>query len=210
MEADKALTDVTGGFPLKIRNFIVPAVLMMALVGCASEAETSDATSSAGADDSSPSATPTPDATVAPVTLPGDCESLVPLAVVHAEFSADFNPVAYTAHPEDLVGQSFADRNGLNCIWAIPRSEGFVSVRAAERETVSDDAQITAWSGAGFTECTSSLDGCFSSEEETMVSIVHTVYALAGGFELRATTSAGSANQLLVVVTEAATNMGYR
>lgn len=192
---------------MKIRALILPVVLTVALAGCVPTAPTPSPT--AGESGGSPSATPSESPAVAPVALPGDCGTLVPLALVHSEFSADFNPVAYTAHPEDLVGQSFADREGLNCVWSIPSSEGFVSVFVAERETASDAEQVALWSSAGFSECTSTLDACFSQEEETMVSIMHTVYALAGGFELRAVTSAGSVDQLLVLATEAATNMGY-
>lgn len=194
---------------MKIRVLILPVVLMVALAGCAPEAA-APVNPSPSASQQSPSAMPSDSPTVAPVAIPGDCETLVPLVVVHREFSSQFDPVAYVAHPEDLIGQSFADRNGLNCIWDIPRSEGFATVFVAERETVSDAAQIAAWRGAGFTECTSVLDACFSEEEETMVGTMQTVYALAGGFELRATTSAGSRDSLLALATEAATNMGYR
>ena len=200
---------------MKFRALALPVALMLTLAGCTPDSGAQPTPTPSGpsaAVESSPSAPadpPAPVPTAAPLTIPETCDALVPIDVVQQQFSTKFAPVAYVAHPEDEIGQNFADRNGLNCIWAIPRSEAFVAVYVAERATASDAAQMADWQSAGFTDCSPLLDACFHEEEETMVNIMQTVYALAGGYELRVRASAGSVDPLLAVATEAATNLGY-
>ena len=195
---------------MKFRALILPAVMMVALAGCAPEPAAPANPSSSPSQPAPPATTsPTPTPTVDPISLPADCEALVPTSTVHREFSPQFDPVAFVPHPEDEIGQSFAERDGLICTWTIPRSEAFVAVYAAESAAASDAAQIADWRSAGFTECPGILDACFSEDFETMVGQMSIVYALADGYEIQARTSAGSIDSLLVLAQEAATNMGY-
>lgn len=195
---------------MKFRALVIPAVLLVVLVGCTPEPDASPV-ASPSAHESAPSdaPSPTPTPTTAQLVIPGGCEALVAIEVVHSEFSPQFGPKAFVLHPEDEVGQSFADRNGLNCLWTIPRSEAFVGMHVAVRGPDSDAEQIAQWQSASLTECPAFLDACFYEQEETMVGTMWTVYALVDGFELRATTSAGSLDPLLALTREAAANMGY-
>lgn len=193
---------------MKLRALAIPAVLMVTLAGCTPEPDAQPA-SSPSASESVPSDAPTPTPTVAQLVIPGDCEALVATEVVQREFSPQFELKVFVLHDEDEVGQSFASRNGLNCVWIIPRSEAFVGVHVAERGTDSDEAQIAEWQSAGLTECPPLLDACFSEEVETMVGTMSTVYTLVEGFELQVTTSAGGLDQLFALTREAASNMGH-
>lgn len=195
---------------MKIRTLVIPVVLLVALAGCTSNSVGQPNPSvSSSSTAPAPSSEPTAGPTTAAVALPASCEALVSTATIQREFSPSFNPTPYVAHPENTLGQEFTDRGGLICLWSIPQSEGFVAIYVAERATATDADQIAAWRGAGFADCSPLVDACFFEEEETMVGMMSTVYTLAGGFELRLRTSAGSLSPLRAVVQEAATNMGY-
>lgn len=187
---------------MKLRVIVIPVAIVFAFSGCASEAPVADPSFSAS--ESASPETPTP----TPLVIPSDCETLLPTAVVHREFDSRFEPEVYVPHPEDEVGRSFSDRNGLICFWVIPRSEAYVGVLVAERGTDSDDGQVALWRSADFAECPPLLDACFYGED-TSFNTVSTVYALVDGFELRVTTGAGSLDALFVLAREAATNMGF-
>lgn len=195
---------------MKIRALTIPAVFLLTLVGCTPTSEAQPVPSaSSNSDAAIPSGEPTPAPTTTPVSLPATCEALVSTATIQREFSPQFDPTPYVAHPENALGQEFTDRGGLICIWSMPRSEAFVAIYIAERAAASDADQIAAWSSAGFADCSPFLDACFVEDDETMVGMKSTVYALAGGFELRISTSAGGLDQLRAVAHEAAANMGY-
>lgn len=190
---------------MKLRTLAVPAVLVAALGGCA---PASDVESSPSATEAAPSVAPAPEGD--PLVIPENCDDLVSMNTIHTQFDTSFVAEPFVLHAEDSVGQSFADRGGINCAWILPQSDGFVTLHIAEREAGSDEEQVAAWQTAGLPECPPFLDACFYKEEETMVGAMLTSYALVDGFEVRAISSAGPLDALLELTREAVTNMGYR
>ncbi len=193
---------------MKIPALAVLAVVGVALTGCVQVtvlpgASTGPSSSPSSSPSDSPS--PTPD----PLVIPATCDALVPLSVVQAQFTAAFVTLPITLTDGDPVAQDFLARGGLVCAWGIPNSGGWVSLYVAERATATDADLVGQWQAAGYTECLPFLDACYSEEESTEVGQLWSAHVLVDGFEMRAMTSAGSLDQLLVMARAAATSMGY-
>ncbi len=201
---------------MKIRRSAVPAVAILAalaipLSGCAPEpVAPSTSPSPSPSVSSSPISTPSETPDVSSLIIPDDCDEMVPISVVHDQFSPAFEPIFVTANDGDPAAQDFAARNGLTCLWGIPNSDaGFLTVFVAERDADSDADQVAEWQGAGYTECPPFLDECYYEDEVDEIGEVWTAHILVDGFELRVQATAVSLDPLLIVARSAATNMGY-
>jgi hypothetical protein len=193
---------------MKFRAIVVPAVLIFALAGCAPEPIVSSPSPSPS--ESTPSASPSETPAGSQLTLPDDCDVLVPISVIHDEFYSGFESIYFAADLGDASAQSFAARNGLTCLWGIPQSDaGFITVFAAERGMDTDEEQAAAWKSAGYTECPPFLDVCYFEESTEETGEVWTAHVLVDGFELQIQASSTSLDPLLAVAREAATSMGY-
>ncbi len=193
---------------MKIRALVVPVALILTLAGCAPEPVVPSSTPTPSV--TTPSPTPTASPSGSKLTLPEDCEILVPINVIHAQFSEQFESIYFAADLGGSSAQSFAARNGLTCLWGIPQSDaGSVTVFAAERATSTDAQQVSKWQTAGYTECPSFLDACYYEDVTNEIGEMWTVHALVDGIELQVQATSTSIDPLLVVAREAATNMGY-
>lgn len=193
-------------FPL----LFVPVLLLSTLSACVT-APGPSSSPAPGPSSSNPAQSPAPTATPAvdDLVLPGDCASLVPVAVIQREFGPRWVAISYTPHAEDVVSQDFAARGGLVCLWGIPNSGAGVTVHVAERATATDLEQVGVWASEGLTDCSPFLDACFSQVSETMVGMMARLHVLVEGFEIRVQGSASSIDPLRVFAREAADNMGY-
>lgn len=193
---------------MKIRALVVPAVLMLALAGCAPEPVVP--TTTPVPTFSTPTPTPTASAAGSQLALPEDCDVLVPIAFIHSQFHESFTSMYFAADLGGSAAQSFAARDGLTCLWGIPDSDaGYVTVFAAERGTETDAQQVAQWRAAGYSECPPFMDECYFEETTDEIGEVWTVHVLVDGFELQVQATASSMDLLLVTAREAATNMGY-
>lgn len=188
------------------------AALAIPLSGCAPEpvVPSPSVSSPSPSVSSSPSATPSETPEASSLVIPDDCDEMVPISVVHDQFSPDFEPIFITANDGDPAAQDFAARNGLTCLWGIPNSDaGFLTVFVAERDGDSDSVQVAEWQGAGYTECPPFLDECYYEDQVDEIGEVWTAHILVEGFELRVQATAVSLDPLLIIARSAATNMGY-
>lgn len=196
---------------MKIRVLAVSAVLGIVLTGCVQVTVLPGASSEpSSSPSSSPSVSPssTPDALV--LVIPGSCDNLVALSVVHAQFATSFEPLPLMVVDGDPVAQDFVARGGLTCAWGIPNSDaGFVSVFVAERATASDADLVGQWQAAGYSECPPFLDACYSEVEINEIGQYWTAHVLVEGFEIRVMAASTSLDPLLVMARAAATSMGY-
>jgi hypothetical protein len=193
---------------VKFRAVAVPVLLLLVLSGCAPEPV--PASPSPSPSTPAPSIEPSASPTGSRLVLPEDCDELVPLEVIHEQFSPAFEPIFLIADSGDADAQSFAARNGITCLWGIPNSDaGFVTVYAAVRGTDTDEQQVTAWRDAGFAECPPFLDACYFEDVADEIGEVWTAHVLVEGYELRVQATSNSLGPLLVVAREASTNMGY-
>lgn len=194
---------------MRILTAVVPFIVVFALVGCAPEAPvaTPDPTVSPSAEQ--PSSSPSAPEHEATVSLPGECETLVPLSIVHSDFSDNFESIAMDAASGDPVAQSFRDRNGLTCLWGIPNSDAGVTLFVGERATSTDAEQVSQWSAAGYAECSAFLDACFHESGVDEVGAWQLLHALVDGYEIRVHGSSATLDPLLSLARTAATNMGH-
>lgn len=196
---------------MKIRARAGLATLAVALTGCApGPAGPSASPGPSSSASSSPSATPsaTPDA--AALVIPGDCESLIPITVVHAQFASSFESIPSTLMSGDPVAQDFLARGGLTCVWGIPNSDaGFVSVFVADRGAGTDDVLVGQWQAAGLSECPPFLDACYYEQVLDDVGEYWNIHVLVEGFEMRLQGTTSSLDPLLGMARAASTSMGY-
>lgn len=207
--SDQELSE-TWGHDMMLRAVVASLAMVLALAGCAAEpADAPEVSPSPAASTPAPSASPSE--SVAPaLRIPGTCEDLVPLATIHSQFAASFEPIAYSPGVEDPDATSFVARGGLTCLWGIPNSDaGAVTVFAARRSTATDEQQVQSWRSAGYSECPPFLDACFYADTTDEIGEYWTVHALVGGIELRVQATSTSLDPLLVVARAAATSMGY-
>ncbi|MBX3092146.1 MAG: hypothetical protein KF801_06515 [Cryobacterium sp.] len=195
---------------MKFRAIVVPAsiALALSLAGCAPEPLAPSPSPSASIP--APSETPSASPTGIQLTLPDDCDVLVPLPVIQAQFASNFESIFMIADNGGPDAQSFAARGGLTCLWGIPNSDaGFVTVFAAQRLTDTDAEQVATWQADGDKECPPFMDACYFDDSHNEIGEVWTVHVLVEGFELEIQATSSSIDPLLVVAREAATNMGY-
>lgn len=195
---------------MSLRAVIVPLAMVLALAGCtAVPADVAVVSPSPAASTPAPVASPSESAAPA-LRLPATCADLVPLATIHSQFAASFEPIPYSPGVEDLDATSFVARGGLTCLWGIPQSDaGAITVYAARRSTATDEQQAQSWRSAGYSECPPFLDACFFVDTTNEIGENWTVHALVGGIELRIQATSTSLDPLLVVARAAATSMGY-
>lgn len=194
---------------MKFRTILIPAALIFLLAGCGgAPTPGTDPSASPILDPPASSPTPEPSPSVAAVSLPADCASLVRTSVIQAEFGPSFVPIVLPS-PGSLEAQSFQDRGGLTCLWGIPQSGAAMTVFAASRATATDAEQENAWRAAGYSECPPFLDACFFDVIDSEMGEYSTVHVLVAGFELEISGATEGIDPLLIIAREASNNMGY-
>ena len=164
------------------------AVVALALAGCAQPAPEAAPTSSPTVKPT-PAPSPTPTVTLPPLAIP-DCETLVPIDVVHAAFSeyAEFrretpagefqNFLALPSQTTVLTGAS----PSRACTWAVPNSDGAVQVVAAGISAAQRDALAIELAAAGFVEVVNAGAAVFSlgDPNENGMTSAGTTHILSG------------------------------
>ncbi len=191
---------------MKIRALAVLAALAISLTGCRPGPEAPSAGPEPSTEASaSPSASP-----ALVIAIPGSCEELVPIGVVHEQFAPDFESIPATLVDGGPVAQDFRSRGGLTCVWGIPNSDaGFVSLFVAERATATDAEQVGLWQVEGYPECPPFLDACHYEQVVDDFGEYWNAFILVEGFELRLQATTSSLDPMLVVARAASTSMGY-
>ena len=186
------------------------AVASFALVGCSPgsgpEPEPSAEPSIVAPTGAPPS---TPPLDLVEVSIPPSCGELVPIDWVHAQYGADIVEIPITdgMGSEDVT--EFRDRGGLACMWGLPASEFGITVYVAPRATSSDAEQVALWEAAGYSLGPDFLDATYFEHIVDDFGDHMTVWTLVEGFELKAHSPVSSVDPLLIILREAAENMGY-
>ena len=161
---------------------------------------------------SSPAASATPEPSPTPVlAIPASCADLVPLDVIHTQYSTNFELIDTSAGWGGPVADEFTSRGGIVCVWGIPNSDAGAAVVYLAPLDVSAAAKEASWQAAGYTPCPTAAGVCYSKQEhfDELDATFTTVYEIFADYEIQVEANAVTLDQLLITAKAAMVSTGY-
>ena len=197
--------------PARIRGALLVssvAFALLTLTGCA-PGDISESPGESDAPSASPSPSPSGSPTAVALVLPDNCDDLVPISWIKANFGDSMELISFDPTMGGPVSQDFAARGGTVCLWGLPQSDGGFTLSIAQRATATDAAQIAAWEAAGYQLGPDFLDACWFQLGPSEVGDNINAYVLVEGYEIQTSGFGTELDPYLSLIRQATDSMGY-